>query len=40
LAAVLRKAALLDRRAGADFNDRQRRVVDGTRDGFEGKLTA
>jgi Fic family protein len=39
LAAVLSKARFWERYAGADFNDRQRRVVNRLLDGFEGKLT-
>jgi Fic family protein len=39
LAAVLDKARFWERYAGADFNDRQRRVINRLLDGFEGKLT-
>jgi len=39
LAVVLRKARFWERHAGADFNDRQRRVINRLLDGFEGKLT-
>jgi Fic family protein len=39
LASVLRKARFWERYAGADFNDRQRRVINRLLDGFDGKLT-
>jgi Fic family protein len=39
LAAVLGKARFWERYAGADFNDRQRRVINRLLDGFDGKLT-
>jgi Fic family protein len=39
LAAVLGKARFWERYAGADFNDRQWRVINRLLDGFDGKLT-
>jgi Fic family protein len=39
LGAVLGKARFWERYAGADFNDRQRRVINRLLDGFDGKLT-
>jgi Fic family protein len=39
LAAVLRKARFWERYSDADFNDRQRRVINRLLDGFDGKLT-
>jgi Fic family protein len=39
LAVVLHKARFWERYAGADFNDRQRSVINRLLDGFEGKLT-
>ena len=40
LAAVLAKADFWKAHAGESFNDRQRKVVNGLLDGFEGKLTS
>jgi Fic family protein len=40
LASVLNKAHFWELRAGAGFNDRQRRMINQLLDGFEGKLTS
>jgi Fic family protein len=40
LAAVLTKARFWDQFSGADFNDRQRRIVNQLLNSFEGKLTS
>jgi len=40
LSGVLKKARFWEKHAGASLNDRQRKLINGLLDGFEGKLTS